>query len=54
VGVSSLTVEVALEMRNFGYSPVARGNEELWANKSRETNKEIKIQHLSSEPQIAA
>jgi hypothetical protein len=29
VGVSSLTVEVTLEMRNFGYSPLVCGKEEL-------------------------
>jgi hypothetical protein len=54
VGVSSLTVEVALEMRNFSYSPVVCGEEELRQRKSREPNKEIEIQHLSSEAQIAA
>jgi hypothetical protein len=29
VGVSSLTVEEVLEMRNFGYSAVVWGKEEL-------------------------
>jgi hypothetical protein len=43
VGVSSLTVEVALEMRNLGYSPVACGKEELRQRRVERQTKKSKF-----------